>query len=165
MLLWVPLSPGSHRLGGSALAQCYSQLGDRSPDLDQPQLLTACFNATQTLLHGQQARRHRKQEKKKKSPSADKLFLGFTFTVDLMWDCEALHCEMYRVALKHPIFKKLHIQIHCYHIMSLRPDTELSRKVERLSSPHGGHKICPDMKVRNVLCTPNECQKVKRRAE
>lgn len=51
VLLWVPLSPGRHRLGGSALAQCYSQLGDRSPDLDQPQLLTACFNATQTLLH------------------------------------------------------------------------------------------------------------------
>ncbi|KAI3368319.1 hypothetical protein L3Q82_008027 [Scortum barcoo] len=51
VLLWVPLSPGRHRLGGSALAQCYSQLGDCSPDLDQPQLLTACFNTTQTLIH------------------------------------------------------------------------------------------------------------------
>uniref|UniRef100_A0A3Q3VLS9 Phosphoribosylformylglycinamidine synthase n=1 Tax=Mola mola TaxID=94237 RepID=A0A3Q3VLS9_MOLML len=51
VLLWVPLSPGCHRLGGSALAQCYSQLGDCSPDLDQPELLTACFNTTQTLIH------------------------------------------------------------------------------------------------------------------
>uniref|UniRef100_A0A7N6C4D9 Phosphoribosylformylglycinamidine synthase n=1 Tax=Anabas testudineus TaxID=64144 RepID=A0A7N6C4D9_ANATE len=51
MLLWVPLSPGHHRLGGSALAQCYSQLGDCSPDLDKPYLLTSCFNTTQTLIH------------------------------------------------------------------------------------------------------------------
>uniref|UniRef100_A0A4W6D2E1 Phosphoribosylformylglycinamidine synthase n=1 Tax=Lates calcarifer TaxID=8187 RepID=A0A4W6D2E1_LATCA len=50
VLLWVPLSPGRHRLGGSALAQCYSQLGDCSPDLDQPALLTACFSTTQTLI-------------------------------------------------------------------------------------------------------------------
>uniref|UniRef100_A0A665UK54 Phosphoribosylformylglycinamidine synthase n=1 Tax=Echeneis naucrates TaxID=173247 RepID=A0A665UK54_ECHNA len=51
MLLWVPLSPGHHRLGGSSLAQCYSQLGDCSPDLDQPELLTSCFNTTQMLIH------------------------------------------------------------------------------------------------------------------
>ncbi|XP_020774474.2 phosphoribosylformylglycinamidine synthase [Boleophthalmus pectinirostris] len=50
MLLWVPLSPNHHRLGGSALAQCYSQLGDCSPDLDHPHLLSACFNTTQTLI-------------------------------------------------------------------------------------------------------------------
>ncbi|CAL9695648.1 unnamed protein product [Knipowitschia caucasica] len=50
VLLWVPASPNCHRLGGSALAQCYSQLGDCSPDLDQPQLLSACFNTTQTLI-------------------------------------------------------------------------------------------------------------------
>ncbi|XP_034561977.1 phosphoribosylformylglycinamidine synthase [Notolabrus celidotus] len=49
-LLWVPLSPGLARLGGSALAQCFSQLGDVSPDLDQPELLTSCFNITQTLI-------------------------------------------------------------------------------------------------------------------
>lgn len=55
VLLWLPLSPGHHRMGGSALAQCYSQLGDCCPDLDQPQLLTACFNTTQTLIHGQLA--------------------------------------------------------------------------------------------------------------
>ncbi|XP_062308332.1 phosphoribosylformylglycinamidine synthase [Osmerus eperlanus] len=50
VLLWVPVSPGQQRLGGSALAQCYGQLGDTTPDLDQPLLLQACFNTTQTLL-------------------------------------------------------------------------------------------------------------------
>ncbi|XP_024134719.1 phosphoribosylformylglycinamidine synthase isoform X2 [Oryzias melastigma] len=50
VLLWVPLSPGNHRLGGSALAQCYSQLADCSPDLDRAGLLAACFSITQTLL-------------------------------------------------------------------------------------------------------------------
>lgn len=50
VLLWVPLSPGHYRLGGSALAQCYSQLGNCCPDLQQPELLTACFNTTQTLI-------------------------------------------------------------------------------------------------------------------
>uniref|UniRef100_A0A1A8FCB2 phosphoribosylformylglycinamidine synthase n=1 Tax=Nothobranchius korthausae TaxID=1143690 RepID=A0A1A8FCB2_9TELE len=50
VLLWVPVSPGHQRLGGSALAQCYSQLGDRSPDLDQPGVLSACFNTTQRLI-------------------------------------------------------------------------------------------------------------------
>lgn len=64
VLLWVPLSPGRHRLGGSALAQCYSQLGDCSPDLDEPELLTACFNTTQTLIHGQLALTGTAAEKK-----------------------------------------------------------------------------------------------------
>ncbi|XP_057696031.1 phosphoribosylformylglycinamidine synthase isoform X2 [Corythoichthys intestinalis] len=50
VLLWVPLSPGHHRLGGSALAQCYAQLGDCSPDIEQPQLLAACFDTIQTLI-------------------------------------------------------------------------------------------------------------------
>uniref|UniRef100_A0A4W4FS79 Phosphoribosylformylglycinamidine synthase n=1 Tax=Electrophorus electricus TaxID=8005 RepID=A0A4W4FS79_ELEEL len=50
VLLYVPVIAGKHRLGGSALAQCYGQLGDRSPDLEHPDLLSACFNATQTLI-------------------------------------------------------------------------------------------------------------------
>ncbi|KAM4698098.1 phosphoribosylformylglycinamidine synthase [Rhinophrynus dorsalis] len=50
ILLYVPLCPGQHRLGGSALAQCYSQLGDQPPDLDDPQTLISCFKVTQQLL-------------------------------------------------------------------------------------------------------------------
>ncbi|XP_029462717.1 phosphoribosylformylglycinamidine synthase [Rhinatrema bivittatum] len=50
VLLYVRISSGRYRLGGSALAQCYSQLGDQSPDLDSPETLRACFNVTQQLL-------------------------------------------------------------------------------------------------------------------
>ncbi|XP_074839219.1 phosphoribosylformylglycinamidine synthase isoform X2 [Carettochelys insculpta] len=50
VLLHVELCPERHRLGGSALAQCYAQLGDRCPDLDSPEALAACFRVTQQLL-------------------------------------------------------------------------------------------------------------------
>nr|XP_042714906.1 phosphoribosylformylglycinamidine synthase-like isoform X2 [Chrysemys picta bellii] len=49
-LLYVELCPDRHRLGGSALAQCYSQLGDRCPDLENADTLAACFRLTQQLL-------------------------------------------------------------------------------------------------------------------
>ncbi|XP_063057361.1 phosphoribosylformylglycinamidine synthase [Engraulis encrasicolus] len=50
VLVYVPVSPGRHRLGGSALAQCFGQLGEVSPDLEHPDKLSACFNTTQALL-------------------------------------------------------------------------------------------------------------------
>jgi phosphoribosylformylglycinamidine synthase len=44
--LWlVDLGRGQNRLGGSALAQVYSELGDTAPDLDDPALLAAFFAA------------------------------------------------------------------------------------------------------------------------
>ncbi|KAG3269934.1 phosphoribosylformylglycinamidine synthase, transcript variant X1 [Ictidomys tridecemlineatus] len=49
-LLYVPLSPGQHRLGGSALAQCFSQLGEQPPNLDLPENLVHAFRITQGLL-------------------------------------------------------------------------------------------------------------------
>ncbi|CAH1268464.1 PFAS [Branchiostoma lanceolatum] len=49
-LLYVDMSGGKHRLGGTALAQCYSQLGDQSPDMDEPQRLVQGFNTTQKLI-------------------------------------------------------------------------------------------------------------------
>nr|XP_056719462.1 phosphoribosylformylglycinamidine synthase [Euleptes europaea] len=49
-LLHVAINPDRHRLGGSALAQCFSQLGDVSPDLDSPSTLVSCFRVTQELL-------------------------------------------------------------------------------------------------------------------
>ena len=44
------LSGGRRRLGGSALAQCYSQLGDCSPDVDDAELLGRGFNAVQAQV-------------------------------------------------------------------------------------------------------------------
>ncbi|PSC73466.1 putative phosphoribosylformylglycinamidine chloroplastic mitochondrial [Micractinium conductrix] len=48
-LLHVDLGAGQRRLGGSALAQAYMQVGDASPDVE-PKLLKAAFNTTQQLL-------------------------------------------------------------------------------------------------------------------
>jgi phosphoribosylformylglycinamidine synthase len=48
-LLLVDLGRGRNRLGGSALAQVYRQLGDDAPDVDSPALLAALFNAVQEL--------------------------------------------------------------------------------------------------------------------
>ena len=49
-LVFVDLSGGHARLGGSALAQTFKQLGDVTPDCDTA-LLKCAFRATQRLLH------------------------------------------------------------------------------------------------------------------
>jgi len=49
-LIYIDLGNGKNRLGGSALAQCYKQIGDESPDVDNPQLLKDTFNAIQYLI-------------------------------------------------------------------------------------------------------------------
>jgi phosphoribosylformylglycinamidine synthase len=48
-LLLVDLGDGRNRLGGSALAQCWQQLGDQAPDVDDPGRLAALFGAVQSL--------------------------------------------------------------------------------------------------------------------
>jgi len=53
IILLVDLSGGKNRLGGTALAQCFEQLGDDVPDLDQPQVLKQAFIATQKLIRGE----------------------------------------------------------------------------------------------------------------
>ncbi|KFM75369.1 Phosphoribosylformylglycinamidine synthase, partial [Stegodyphus mimosarum] len=49
-LIYVDVSNGKHRLGGTALAQCLNQLGADTPDLDNPLALRDSFNAMQELL-------------------------------------------------------------------------------------------------------------------
>jgi len=49
-LLFVDLGNARNRLGGSALAQVFEQVGDTSPDLDDPELMTRTFNAVQQLV-------------------------------------------------------------------------------------------------------------------
>ncbi|UCD34712.1 MAG: phosphoribosylformylglycinamidine synthase [Nitrospiraceae bacterium] len=49
-LLFIDLGRGRDRLGGSALAQVYSQLGDEPPDVDDPELLKRSFHAVQELI-------------------------------------------------------------------------------------------------------------------
>jgi phosphoribosylformylglycinamidine synthase len=51
VLLLVDLGAGKNRLGGSALAQVFGQLGDVPPDLDDPALLKGFFTAIQELAN------------------------------------------------------------------------------------------------------------------
>lgn len=48
-LLLIDLGRGKNRLGGSALAQVYNQLGNEAPDLDTPEDLKTFFSVIQTL--------------------------------------------------------------------------------------------------------------------
>jgi len=49
-LVFIDLAEGRNRLGGSALAQALGQIGDESPDVDDPLLLSNAFNAVQRML-------------------------------------------------------------------------------------------------------------------
>jgi phosphoribosylformylglycinamidine synthase len=49
-LLYVDLGQGRYRLGGSALAQVFGQVGDQVPDVDDPGLLRRAFETVQLLL-------------------------------------------------------------------------------------------------------------------
>jgi len=48
-LILIDLGQGKNRLGGSALAQVYKQVGDRCPDVDEPLLLKGFFDAVLSL--------------------------------------------------------------------------------------------------------------------
>ncbi len=48
-LLFIDLAEGQQRLGGSALAQVFNQIGDSCPDLESPSLLKRFFTAIQQL--------------------------------------------------------------------------------------------------------------------
>lgn len=50
MLVFLELSTVKERLGGSALAQVYNQIGEISPDVEDPQLLKNGFNLIQQLI-------------------------------------------------------------------------------------------------------------------
>lgn len=52
-LILIDLGCGQNRLGATALAQVYKQLGDKPADVDSPQLLKAFFNAIQQLVQQQ----------------------------------------------------------------------------------------------------------------
>lgn len=49
-LVFIDLGGGRNRLGGSALAQTCDQIGDETPDMNNPQLLKTAFQAVQHLL-------------------------------------------------------------------------------------------------------------------
>ncbi|RUM39605.1 MAG: phosphoribosylformylglycinamidine synthase [Desulfobulbus sp.] len=50
VLLLIDLAPGRSRLGGTALAQVLGQLGNESPDMDDPDLVRRAFAAVQEMI-------------------------------------------------------------------------------------------------------------------
>ena len=50
IILYVDLGADKHRLGGSSLAHVYEQLGDESPDVDDPALLKRAIGALQSCV-------------------------------------------------------------------------------------------------------------------
>ncbi len=50
LLVLIDLGQGKNRLGGSALAQAHNQLGNESPDVDDPRLLRNAFLAVQKMI-------------------------------------------------------------------------------------------------------------------
>ena len=50
VLLFIDLAPGKSRLGGTALAQVLGQLGNESPDMDDPDLVRRAFAAVQEMI-------------------------------------------------------------------------------------------------------------------
>jgi len=51
-LMLIDLSGAKSRTGGSALAQVYNQVGDESPNVDDPQVLKKGFDAVQRMIAG-----------------------------------------------------------------------------------------------------------------
>jgi phosphoribosylformylglycinamidine synthase len=49
-LIFIEISKQKARLGGSALAQVYGQVGNESPDVDDPEMLKRAFHAIQKLM-------------------------------------------------------------------------------------------------------------------
>ena len=49
-VLYVDLADGKSRLGGSALAQVYNQLGDETPDVESPKIIKDFFAITRELI-------------------------------------------------------------------------------------------------------------------
>ncbi len=49
-LIFVDIAGDKTRLGGSALAQVYGQVGNESPDVDDPEMFKRAFNAIQKLI-------------------------------------------------------------------------------------------------------------------
>lgn len=50
-LLYIDLSNNHHRLGCTALAQVFNQIGDVCPDVEDEQIIRNCFDCVQSLIH------------------------------------------------------------------------------------------------------------------
>ncbi|MFM2486419.1 phosphoribosylformylglycinamidine synthase [Celerinatantimonas yamalensis] len=77
LLILIDLGQGKNRLGGSALAQVYKQLGDSAPDVDSPALLRGFYLAIQELIsHDKLTAYHDRSDGGLFSTAAEMAFAG-----------------------------------------------------------------------------------------
>jgi phosphoribosylformylglycinamidine synthase len=90
--LWlIDLGGGRGRLGGSALAQAYGQLGDEPPDLDDPARLAAFYAAIQALVaEGRLAAYHDVSDG---GPAIAALEMAFAAGLGLELDGSSVHAD------------------------------------------------------------------------
>lgn len=90
LLILVDLGRAQNRLGASVLAQVYNQMGDDCPDLDDPALLKAFFEAVQTLNdQGKLLAYHDRSDGGLLATVAEMMFagrLGISLTLDSLGD-------------------------------------------------------------------------------
>ncbi|WP_440053946.1 phosphoribosylformylglycinamidine synthase [Pseudoalteromonas sp. T1lg65] len=78
-LLLLDLGAGQNRLGASSLAQVYKQLGDKTPDVDNPELLKGFYNAMQALVEaGKLVAYHDRSDGGLFTTAAEMAFAGHT---------------------------------------------------------------------------------------
>ncbi|HEX4451345.1 MAG TPA: phosphoribosylformylglycinamidine synthase [Kofleriaceae bacterium] len=93
-LLLVDLGGGKCRLGGSALAQVYGQLGDVPADLDEPQRLLGFYDAIQLLVaQGKLAAYHDRSDG---GAIATLLEMAFCAGLGLDVDLSSVHADPFR---------------------------------------------------------------------
>lgn len=97
VLLFVDLAQGQQRLGGSALAQVYKQLGDAAPDVESADVLRAFFNGMATLKQLQVGKRdvpglvHAYHDRSDGGLLVTVLEMAFAGRVGVTLDLSALH--------------------------------------------------------------------------
>jgi len=93
-LLLVDLGGGACRLGGSALAQVYGQLGDAPPDLEHPQHLSGFFAAMQTLVEQNKIAAY--HDRSDGGLAACVLEMSFASGLGLELDVSTVHADPFR---------------------------------------------------------------------
>ncbi|WFD44852.1 phosphoribosylformylglycinamidine synthase [Malassezia psittaci] len=100
VLLFIDLANGQQRLGGSALAQVYKQLGDRAPDVENAETLKAFFHGMATLKQLHVGKRdvpalvHAYHDRSDGGLLVAALEMAFAGRIGITLDVSALHAKL-----------------------------------------------------------------------
>ncbi len=103
VLVLIDLGSGRNRMGGSALAQVYGELGDAAPDVDEPEKLKAFFETVQALnAAGQLLAYHDRSDGGLFVTLCEMMFashVGVTVDIDALADSEDLLAALFNEEL------------------------------------------------------------------